>query len=44
MASTADFRNGMVIEFNNDLYVIVSVSACEARQRAGIRAYEAEKH
>jgi elongation factor P len=23
MASTADFRNGMVIEFNNDLYVIV---------------------
>jgi elongation factor P len=24
MASTADFRNGLVIEFNNDLYVIVS--------------------
>jgi elongation factor P len=24
MASTADFRNGMVIEFSNDLYVIVS--------------------
>ena len=24
MASTADFRNGMVIEFNNDLYSIVS--------------------
>ena len=23
MASTADFRNGLVIEFNNDLYVIV---------------------
>jgi elongation factor P len=23
MANTADFRNGMVIEFNNDLYVIV---------------------
>mgnify|MGYP003800680047 FL=1 len=23
MASTADFRNGMVIEYNNDLYVIV---------------------
>ena len=23
MASTADFRNGMVIEFNNDLFVIV---------------------
>lgn len=23
MASTADFRNGMVIEFNNDLYVII---------------------
>jgi elongation factor P len=23
MASTADFRNGMVIEFNNDLYTIV---------------------
>ncbi len=23
MASTADFRNGMVIEFNNDLYIIV---------------------
>src|SRR4030043_511872 len=23
MASTSDFRNGMVIEFNNDLYVIV---------------------
>lgn len=24
MASTADFRNGMVIEFNDDLYTIVS--------------------
>jgi elongation factor P len=24
MASTADFRNGLVIEFNNDLYSIVS--------------------
>ena len=24
MASTADFKNGLVIEFNNDLYVIVS--------------------
>ena len=24
MASTADFRNGLVIEFNNDLYTIVS--------------------
>jgi elongation factor P len=24
MASTADFRNGMVIEFSNDLYTIVS--------------------
>lgn len=24
MASTADFRNGLVIEFNNDLYIIVS--------------------
>lgn len=23
MANTADFRNGMVIEFNNDLYIIV---------------------
>ena len=23
MASTADFRNGLVIEFNNDLYIIV---------------------
>ena len=23
MATTADFRNGMVIEFNNDLYTIV---------------------
>src|SRR5512135_2834836 len=23
MASTADFRNGLVIEFNNDLYTIV---------------------
>ncbi len=24
MASTADFRNGLVIEFNNDLFTIVS--------------------
>ncbi|MCK7541561.1 MAG: hypothetical protein MZV63_67095 [Marinilabiliales bacterium] len=23
MATTADFRNGMVIEYNNDLYTIV---------------------
>ena len=23
MASTADFKNGLVIEYNNDLYTIV---------------------
>jgi len=44
MASTADFRNGMVIEFNNDLYTIVQFQHVKTRKRSGFRKDQTQKH
>ena len=32
MATTADFKNGLCIKHNNDLWKIESFSTCEARK------------
>ena len=36
MASTADFRNGLVIEFNDDLHTIVSFQHVKPGKGTGI--------
>jgi translation elongation factor P/translation initiation factor 5A len=39
MASTSDFRNGLIIKFKNDLFSIVEFNAKKSENRQSLRKY-----